>query len=63
LRFLKEEVTAEDIAEVVARWTGIPMTRMMESERERLSKLEVELARRVVGQREAVEAVSNALRR
>ncbi|HZI30461.1 MAG TPA: ATP-dependent chaperone ClpB [Gemmatimonadaceae bacterium] len=62
-RFLKEEVTADDIAEIVSRWTGIPVTRMMESERERLAKLEDELARRVVGQREAVEAVSNAVRR
>ncbi|MBL8980945.1 MAG: ATP-dependent chaperone ClpB, partial [Gemmatimonadetes bacterium] len=62
-RFLKEEVTADDIAEVVSRWTGIPVTRMMESERERLAKLEEELAQRVVGQREAVEAVSNAVRR
>src|SRR5687767_11617098 len=62
-QFLKEEVTAEDIAEVVARWTGIPVTRMLESERERLTKLEDELAQRVVGQREAVEAVSNAVRR
>jgi ATP-dependent Clp protease ATP-binding subunit ClpB len=62
-RFLKEEVTAEDIAEVVGRWTGIPVTRMMEGERERLSKLEDELANRVVGQREAVEAVANAVRR
>ncbi len=62
-QFLKEEVTAEDIAEVVARWTGIPVTRMMEGERERLSKLEDELAQRVVGQREAVEAVANAVRR
>jgi ATP-dependent Clp protease ATP-binding subunit ClpB len=62
-RFLKEEVTAEDIAEVVARWTGIPVTRMMESEKERLTKLEDELARRVVGQREAVSAVANAVRR
>ena len=62
-QFLKEEVTAEDIAEVVARWTGIPVTRMMEGERERLSKLEDELAHRVVGQREAVEAVANAVRR
>ena len=62
-RFLKEEVTADDIAEVVSRWTGIPVTRMMETERERLAKLEDELARRVVGQREAVEAVSNAVRR
>jgi ATP-dependent Clp protease ATP-binding subunit ClpB len=62
-RFLKEEVTADDVAEIVARWTGIPVTRMMESEKERLAKLEDELARRVVGQREAVEAVSNAVRR
>jgi len=62
-RFLKEEVTADDIAEIVSRWTGIPVTRMMESERERLAKLEDELARRVIGQREAVEAVSNAVRR
>jgi ATP-dependent Clp protease ATP-binding subunit ClpB len=62
-QFLKEEVTAEDIAEVVSRWTGIPITRMLESERERLTKLEDELAHRVVGQREAVEAVANAVRR
>ncbi len=62
-RFLKEDVTADDIAEVVSRWTGIPVTRMMEGERERLTKLEDELANRVVGQREAVEAVSNAVRR
>jgi len=62
-RFLKEEVTSDDIAEVVSRWTGIPVTRMMETERERLAKLEDELARRVVGQRQAVEAVSNAVRR
>jgi ATP-dependent Clp protease ATP-binding subunit ClpB len=62
-RYLKEEVTAEDIAEVVARWTGIPVTRMMESEKERLTKLEDELAHRVIGQREAVSAVANAVRR
>ncbi len=62
-QFLKEEVTAEDIAEVVAKWTGIPVTRMMEGERERLTKLDVELARRVVGQDEAVQAVANAVRR
>ncbi len=62
-RFLKEEVTAEDIAEVVAKWTGIPVTRMLESERARLAKLEDELAKRVVGQREAVQAVANAVRR
>ncbi|HYC53071.1 MAG TPA: ATP-dependent chaperone ClpB [Gemmatimonadaceae bacterium] len=62
-RFLKEEVTAEDIAEIVARWTGIPVTRMLESERERLTKLDQELAKRVIGQTEAVEAVANAVRR
>jgi ATP-dependent Clp protease ATP-binding subunit ClpB len=62
-RFLKEEVTADDIAEVVARWTGIPVTRMLESERERLTKLDEELARRVIGQDEAVQAVANAVRR
>jgi ATP-dependent Clp protease ATP-binding subunit ClpB len=62
-RYLHEEVTAEDIAEVVARWTGIPVTRMMESERDRLTKLEDELAARVIGQREAVTAVANAVRR
>jgi ATP-dependent Clp protease ATP-binding subunit ClpB len=62
-KFLKEEVTADDIAEVVARWTGIPVSRMLESERERLTKLDKELARRVIGQREAVEAVANAVRR
>jgi len=61
--FLKEEVSAEDIAEIVARWTGIPVTRMLESERERLTKLDQELARRVIGQEEAVVAVANAVRR
>jgi ATP-dependent Clp protease ATP-binding subunit ClpB len=62
-QFLKEEVTADDVAEIVARWTGIPVSRMMESERERLTKLESELGRRVIGQREAISAVSNAVRR
>ena len=62
-QFLKEEVDAEDIAEVVAQWTGIPVTRMLESERERLTKLDQELARRVIGQEEAVHAVANAVRR
>src|SRR3569833_2265106 len=57
------EVAAEEIAEVVARWTGIPVTRMLESERERLTKLDKELAKRVIGQQEAVEAVANAVRR
>ncbi|MDP3772868.1 MAG: Clp protease N-terminal domain-containing protein, partial [Gemmatimonadales bacterium] len=62
-KYLKEEVDAEDIAEIVARWTGIPVTRMMESEKERLAKLEEHLGARVIGQAEAVEAVSNAVRR
>ncbi|HEY3134242.1 MAG TPA: ATP-dependent chaperone ClpB [Gemmatimonadaceae bacterium] len=62
-RFLKEEVTAEDVAEIVSKWTGIPVAKMMEGERERLTKLEKELSRRVIGQDEAVEAVSNAVRR
>jgi ATP-dependent Clp protease ATP-binding subunit ClpB len=62
-QFLKEEVTADDIAEIVARWTGIPVARMLESERERLTKLDQELARRVIGQEEAVQAVANAVRR
>jgi ATP-dependent Clp protease ATP-binding subunit ClpB len=62
-KFLKEEVEADDIAGIVAKWTGIPVTRMLESEKERLAKLEDHLAARVVGQREAVEAVANAVRR
>ena len=62
-KFLKEEVDAEDIAEVVAKWTGIPVSRMLESERERLTKLDDLLAERVIGQREAVQAVANAVRR
>ncbi|WP_020567189.1 ATP-dependent chaperone ClpB [Neolewinella persica] len=59
---VKEEVDAEDIAEIVARWTGIPVTRMLQSEREKLLKLEEELHQRVVGQEEAVEAVADAIR-
>jgi ATP-dependent Clp protease ATP-binding subunit ClpB len=62
-KYLKEEVDAEDIAEIVAKWTGIPVSKMLESERERLTKLESELARRVVGQEVAVTAVANAVRR
>ncbi len=62
-RFLAEEVSAEHIAEIVAKWTGIPVTRMMESERERLTKLDEELAKRVIGQRAACAAVANAVRR
>ena len=63
VRYLKEEVDAEDIAEIVSRWTGIPVSKMMESERERLTHLEQELAQRVVGQEQAVTAVANAVRR
>jgi len=62
-RYLKEEVDAEDIAEVVAKWTGIPVSKMLESDRERLTRLEAELTRRVIGQGAAVEAVANAVRR
>jgi len=60
---IKEEVTREDIAEVVAKWTGIPVTKMLQGEREKLLHLEDELHRRVVGQEEAIEAVSDAVRR
>ncbi len=62
-RYLKEEVGADDIASVVAEWTGIPVTKLMESERARLTKLEEHLSERVVGQDEAITAVSNAVRR
>ncbi len=61
--FLKEEVTDEDIAAVVSKWTGIPVSKMLEGEKEKLLRLESVLARRVVGQQEAIEAVSNAVRR
>lgn len=60
---IKEEVTSEDIAEVVAKWTGIPVTKMLQSEREKLLHLEGELHKRVVGQEEAIIAVSDAVRR
>lgn len=60
---IREEVTAEDIAEVVSRWTGIPVTRMMQNEREKLLHLEAELHKRVIGQDEAISAVSDAVRR
>src|SRR5216117_2304960 len=62
-KYLKEEVDAEDIAEIVAKWTGIPVTKMLESERERLTRLEAELERRVIGQPEALAAVAKAVRR
>jgi len=63
VKYLKEEVDAEDIAEIVAKWTGIPVTKMLESERERLTRLEAELGHRVIGQRAALTAVANAVRR
>ena len=62
-KYLKEEVDAEDIADIVGKWTGIPVSKMLESERERVTRLEAELGRRVVGQPEALAAVSNAVRR
>lgn len=62
-RLTKEEVTADDIAEVVARWTGIPVAKMVQSEKDKLLKLEDEIGKRVIGQREAIEAVSDAIRR
>ena len=60
---IKEEVTREDIAEVVAKWTGVPVTKMLQGERDKLLKLEDELHHRVVGQEEAIEAISDAVRR
>ncbi|NOZ53103.1 MAG: ATP-dependent chaperone ClpB [Gammaproteobacteria bacterium] len=63
MRLLRNNVTEEEIAEVVSKWTGIPVSKMLEGEREKLLRMEQELAERVVGQREAVQAVSNAIRR
>jgi ATP-dependent Clp protease ATP-binding subunit ClpB len=62
-RILKEEITAEDIAEVVARWTGIPLTKMLEEERAKLARMEDELHKRVIGQDEAIKRVSDVIRR
>jgi ATP-dependent Clp protease ATP-binding subunit ClpB len=62
-RLMKEEVDAGDIAEIVSKWTGIPVSRMIEEEREKIAHLEERLAKRVIGQSEAIEAVSNAVRR
>jgi ATP-dependent Clp protease ATP-binding subunit ClpB len=62
-KMLKEEVDSEDIAEVVSHWTGIPVSKMLEGEREKLLKMEARLSRRVVGQQRAIEAVANAVRR
>ncbi|MFA6397821.1 MAG: AAA family ATPase [Candidatus Paceibacterota bacterium] len=62
-RILKEEITSEDIAEVVARWTGIPLVKMLEEERQKLNKMEEELKKRVVGQNEAISKISDVVRR
>lgn len=62
-RLLRNKVTDEEIAEVVARWTGIPVSRMLEGEREKLLRMEAELHQRVIGQEEAIHAVANAIRR
>src|SRR3989338_8341657 len=62
-RIVKEEITAEDIAEVVARWTGIPLTKMLEEERAKLEKMEAELKKRIIGQNEAIKRVSDVIRR
>src|SRR6185369_14044572 len=61
--YLKEEVTDEDIAGVISKWTGIPVSKMLEGEMQKLLRLEAELGKRVVGQEEAIRAVSNAIRR
>lgn len=60
---IKEEVDAQDIAEVVSRWTGIPVSRMLASEREKLLNMEAELHKRVIGQDRAIEVISDAVRR
>ena len=62
-RILKEEVTAEDIAEVVARWTGIPLTKMLEEDRAKLQRMEEELKKRVIGQNEAIKRMADVIRR
>jgi ATP-dependent Clp protease ATP-binding subunit ClpB len=62
-KYLKEEVDAEDVADIVSRWTGIPVAKMLESDRQRLTRLERELGKRVVGQEHALAAVANAVRR
>src|SRR3989337_3453076 len=62
-RILKEEITAEDIAEVVARWTGIPLTKMLEEERAKLEKMEAEFKKRAVGQHTAIKRVAAVIRR
>jgi ATP-dependent Clp protease ATP-binding subunit ClpB len=61
--FLKDKVTEEDIAEIIAKWTGIPVTKLLETEKEKLLKLEDYLSQKVVGQDKAIVSVSNAIRR
>ena len=61
--YLKEEVDEEDVAEVVAKWTGVPVSKMLEGEMQKLVKMEQNLSKRVIGQDEALEAVANAVRR
>lgn len=63
MKLLRNRVTEIEVAEVLARWTGIPVSRMLESERDKLLRMEQDLHQRVIGQDEAVEAVSNAIRR
>ena len=62
-RFTNEQVNANDIAEVVARWTGIPVSKMLQSEKDKLLRLEEQIGKRLIGQHEAVQAVSDAVRR
>jgi ATP-dependent Clp protease ATP-binding subunit ClpB len=61
--FLRDRVEAEDIAEIIAKWTGIPATKLLETEKEKLLKMEDYMRKRVIGQEKAVKAVSNAIRR
>ena len=63
MRLVKDEVTSQEIASIVARWTGIPVTRMLEGEREKLVHMEERLTQRVIGQDDAIRAVSDAVRR
>ena len=62
-KMIKEEVDAEEIADIISKWTGIPVSKMLEAEKNKLLRLEDELAKRVVGQEEAIEAVADAVRR
>ena len=62
-KMIKEDVDAEEIADVVSKWTGIPVSKMLEGEKTKLLRLEEELGKRVIGQKEAIEAISDAVRR